>query len=130
MSDEYEAVVSRDGRYWMIAIPALGGLTQARTFAEVEDMAREYVAVVEDVDVDDVRVRIRLERVGEISGVADRLVEWDELQDVARRAERDAATYRQTLARELAAQHVTVRDIGAILHVSHQRAHQLVKGHA
>ena len=45
----YEVTVSRDERWWMVAVPELGGVTQARRLDEVERMAREYIAVSTDV---------------------------------------------------------------------------------
>jgi hypothetical protein len=54
----YEVVVTRDGRWWMIAIPALDGLTQARHRGEIEEMARDYIAVTLDAPIADVAVRI------------------------------------------------------------------------
>jgi hypothetical protein len=37
--------VTSEGGWWMVHIPELGGLTQARYPGEVELMAREYIAV-------------------------------------------------------------------------------------
>lgn len=54
----YKVDVTRDGKWWMIAIPELdgyvtpdgsvnvGGLTQACSRDEVEAMAREYISLV------------------------------------------------------------------------------------
>jgi hypothetical protein len=41
----FDIDVTRDGGWWMVHIPALGGLTQARFPGEVELTAREYIAV-------------------------------------------------------------------------------------
>lgn len=46
----------------------------------------------------------------------------------ATRTNHDAAMARQTTARALAAEQLSLRDIGTILGVSYQRAHQLVTG--
>ena len=48
--------VYRDGKWWMIQIPALDGLTQAMSEDAVEDQARDYVATVLDVEPSDVKV--------------------------------------------------------------------------
>ena len=52
MQTTYEAHVSRDGKWWMISIPKLGALTQARHLSEVERMARSLIAITLDVDTD------------------------------------------------------------------------------
>jgi hypothetical protein len=54
----YEIEVCRDGRWFMIRIPELDGLTQARWPGEVKSMARSYIAVRTDQPIDDIAVRI------------------------------------------------------------------------
>jgi hypothetical protein len=53
----YDSEVTRDGRWWMIHIRALDGLTQARFPGEIEEMARDYIAVSTDTPIEDVEVR-------------------------------------------------------------------------
>ena len=53
----YDIEVTRDGRWWMVHIPALDGLTQARFPEEIEDMARSHIALVTDTPIEDVAVR-------------------------------------------------------------------------
>jgi hypothetical protein len=52
----YEVKVTREGKWWMVAIPAIDGLTQARRLSEAELMAKEYIAVTLDVPVESVDV--------------------------------------------------------------------------
>jgi hypothetical protein len=54
----YEVEVYRDGRFWMIRIPELDGLTQARWPGEIRRMARSYIAVSTDTPIRDVAVRV------------------------------------------------------------------------
>jgi hypothetical protein len=54
----YDVGVYRDGRWWMIRIPELDGLTQARWPGEVKSMARSYIAVSTDQPIDTIAVRI------------------------------------------------------------------------
>jgi hypothetical protein len=54
----YEIEVERDGRWWMIRIPELDGLTQARWPSEIKRMAREYIAVSTDQNIRDIAVRV------------------------------------------------------------------------
>lgn len=122
---EYRVEVTREGKWWMIAIPELDGLTQARRLEDAPLMARDYIAVTLDREIDDVHVRVALVDVDGIN-VTEALARLD-----AERAAADAARDRvaddtRRLATTLASKKVPMRDIGAILGVSHQRAHQLV----
>jgi hypothetical protein len=52
----YEYTVTRDGAWWMVHVPALDGLTQARFPGEAELMAREWIAVSQGIAIADVEV--------------------------------------------------------------------------
>ena len=56
---QYDVEVTRDGRWWAIHIPELDGLTQARNEGEIEEMARDYIAVTTDTPIAEVHVRIK-----------------------------------------------------------------------
>jgi hypothetical protein len=48
----FEVDFMRNGGWWMVHIPELGGLTQARFPGEVELTAREYIAVTTGTPLD------------------------------------------------------------------------------
>ncbi len=48
--------VYREGRYWIVVIPAVGAVTQARSTQEIRIMARDCAAVVLDVPLERVRI--------------------------------------------------------------------------
>jgi hypothetical protein len=52
----FDIDVTRDGGWWMVHIPELGGLTQARFPREVELTAREYIAVTTGTPLDQLAV--------------------------------------------------------------------------
>jgi hypothetical protein len=54
----YDVEMYRDGPWWMIRIPELDGLTQARHPVEIEEMAREYIAVTTDQPIDAIAVQL------------------------------------------------------------------------
>lgn len=58
MSNIYEATITREGKYWMIDIPEIDALTQARDEGEVELMARQLVAVTKDIPLSDAEVKL------------------------------------------------------------------------
>ncbi|WP_327636533.1 type II toxin-antitoxin system HicB family antitoxin [Kribbella sp. NBC_00482] len=125
----YEVTVSRDERWWMVAVPELGGVTQARRLDEVERMAREYIAVSTDVPLSKVAV--------EVAGIeADGrdLLEAKTLVDGLRRRAKELEALVAELTREVASAltdaSVPVRDVSSVLGVSHQRVSQLVQAAA
>lgn len=123
----YRATVYREGRWWMVSIPQLDGLTQARRLSEAELMAREYIAVTLDVPIKDVAVDVHVESVGSVKDIETRLATIEAERQKAAELERQATADAAQLAKDLAAAQVPLRDVGSILGVSHQRAHQLVK---
>ncbi|MBF0686967.1 MAG: HicB family toxin-antitoxin system [Cellulomonas sp.] len=125
MSTTYTATAARDGRWWTVTVPDIG-VTQARRLTEVETMARELVAVTLDVPLDEVGVHVVVARVGDVD-VAARLAAIRDERAQAQRLEAAARAHAAALARDLVAQDVPLRDVGAVLGVSHQRAHQLVQ---
>src|SRR5690242_16479877 len=54
----YMVTVTREGKWWMVHIPELDGLTQARNLGEVEAQARDYIAVWLDVPADSFAVHV------------------------------------------------------------------------
>lgn len=122
----YTVSVTREGRWWMVRVPEIDQVTQARRLSEVTKAARELIAVTLDVPMSKVGVRVRVERVGEVEDVTGRAEairkEHARADELARRAQDES----KELARQLAGAHVPMRDIGELLGVSHQRVHQLI----
>ena len=118
--------VTRDGRWWMIEIPDLNGLTQARRLGEVEQMAREYLAVAKDVPLSTVEIGTTHVHVGD-ADVTEIQQQIQARRETAREAEAQAAALMRVTAAQLAAAEAPVRDIGTVLVVSYQRADQLIK---
>lgn len=50
------AFVHREGRFWVVDLPAVGAVTQASSWALVRPMAKECAAIT--LDVSEVRIRI------------------------------------------------------------------------
>jgi hypothetical protein len=121
--DRYQVEVTRDGRWWMISVPEIDGLTQARRLAEVEQMARELIAVTLDVRLSEVAVDVTLDIDG--INVKSSIQTISKEKEEAARLEEDAAAKTKTLVKELVAHNVPLRDIGAMLGLSFQRIHQL-----
>lgn len=122
----YEVSVRREGRWWMVEVPELDGLTQARRLDEVERVAREFIAVTTDVPLSKVAAEVSVVEAGGRD-----LLEARTLVDALRRRAKDLEALIAELTREVAsaltAADVPVRDVSSVLGVSHQRVSQLVQ---
>ena len=124
-TEVYTVRVSREGKWWMVHVPALDALTQARRLAEVEDMARSLIALTQDVPSESVRLRVEIDAIEDLR-VTEQLAQLE-----ADRADAESATarFRQrqlSLVRSLRGKGLTVRDIGSMLGVSFQRVQQML----
>jgi hypothetical protein len=107
----------------LVTVPEIGHTTQARTLREVEPMARDLIAVMEQVKPDS------FDLVTDVVFPASAKVHWEraaELRAVAAATQAEAAAEARVAAKELAALGLTVRDIGAVVGVSFQRAQQML----
>ncbi len=109
----------------MIHVPEIKGLSQARRLSEVDAMARSLIAITLNVPADSFDVDVEVERVGKVQ-VADRTARLRAARETAIRIEHDVQIDAENLARDLANEGIPLRDIGDILGISYQRAHQLV----
>ncbi|KXX56830.1 hypothetical protein [Rhodococcus sp. LB1] len=121
----YKVEVTRDGKWWMVSIPELDGLTQARRLGETEQMAREFIAVETGTPIADVVVDLGV-AVGAVTDASARAEQIRKDREEAARLESLALTESRILAQCLAKENVPVRDIGELLGVTFQRASQLV----
>jgi len=121
----YEATVERDGKWWMISIPEIDGLTQAHNLAEADKMARSLIAITLDADPSTFDVHLTVPTVGDVD-LPNQLEAISVLREKAAQNEKQATDDAKTLAKTLAAHGITVRDIGALMGVTFQRAHQLI----
>lgn len=124
MTTTYRATVTREDGWWMIHVPEIDGLTQSRRLADASQMARELIAVTLDASSEDIEVDLIVAHVAgiDVHVVLDTVAAE---RAEAARLEADATSRARALARALVADDVPLRDIGTILGVSHQRAHQL-----
>ncbi|WP_082498940.1 MULTISPECIES: hypothetical protein [unclassified Rathayibacter] len=119
----FDAVVTREGRWWMIRIAALDAVTQARSLREVPSMATGVISALLDVDEEELTVRLSYELPAEVAAV------WREaeaLRAQAEEAEGRAALLRREAVRGLLTQtHMSQAEAGVVLGLSKQRVQQL-----
>jgi hypothetical protein len=121
--ERYAVTVRRDGRLWYVEIPALDGATQARTLTEVTEMATDYITEVTGVPADRVELDVAIELPAD---VREHLAAASALREEELHARSRAAEESRAAARALRSQGLTIREVGAALGISHQRAQQLV----
>lgn len=113
--------VERDGRHWFIKARDLPRVfTQVRRLDHAAAAATDVTALMLDVDPESFDVELRL--IGEHAAARE---EFKRAQAQALLAEEQLLATRAGLIRDLAAQGLSVRDIGAILGLSYQRVAQL-----
>lgn len=123
---DYTVHVTREGKWWLLEVHELDIVTQARRIADIEEEASDAIAVTLDVPRSQVRVNVVLEDTGTATNIDKRTVHITGLRDDIAHLESELARNQRQLAADLAADEIPVRDIGTILGVSHQRAHQLI----
>lgn len=121
----YNINVVRDGKWWMVEIPEIDGLTQARRISEIEDMARSFIAVDTNTPISEVAVKIAKVKIGDLGDVAPRARKIVAERTAAEAAAATALEDLTALVRALTIAQVPVRDSAALLDVSPQRVSQL-----
>jgi DNA-directed RNA polymerase specialized sigma24 family protein len=121
----YKVTVTRDGKFWLIHVPAIERWTQARRVSEIREMTQDLIEIMtgEPAETIDLDVSISLP-----PEVQERLDRAEELRSRAAHAQGQAAEELRGAARTLRDHGMSMREIGEVLGISYQRAHQLVSG--
>lgn len=118
------ARAERGTGWWVVEVPEMPGLfTQTRRLDQIPAMVRDAAAALtgdpeENFDVEVLPVIEEEAR--------SKLDQATTLAKEASDAQKKATELNRQVAQNLAHDGYTVRDIGAVLHVSHQYAHQLI----
>jgi predicted RNase H-like HicB family nuclease len=122
----YTARCQRNGDWWAISVPELRGVhTQARRLEKAEAMVRDAIALFLDVPSDSFDVRIDPVLPRDLQGKVGRA---RKVRGEAEVLQREAAIASAEVAADLVqTAHLTVRDAGRVLGLSHQRITQLLK---
>jgi hypothetical protein len=119
----YHAEVDRDGSVWRVRVPEVQRTTQARNLREVEPMARDLIAIMDDVPADSFSLDVRITLPADVQAELERSAV---LREEAARSQAQAAAAARRAARRLREQGLSLRDVGQALGVSFQRAKQLI----
>ena len=125
----YTARCERAGDWWAISVPELRGVhTQARRLEGVEATVRDAIALFLNVRPDSFEIRIVPVLPRELQKKVGRV---RKVRDEAEVLQRQATMASAEVAADLVERaHLTVRDAGRVLGVSHQRVAQLLKAGA
>lgn len=120
----YTATARRDGPWWVVQCDQLpAAISQVRRLDQAAEIHQEAIAFVAGVPAGEVEVEV----VADVpAGVTENLRRVATLRAEVASAELEARSLWSAAARELHAAGLTVRDVGTVLGVSYQRAHQLV----
>ncbi|MGW1678736.1 hypothetical protein [Saccharopolyspora sp. NPDC002376] len=121
----YDVHVTRDGKFWMIRVPAVERTTQARKVSEIREMAQDLIEIMTDKPAGDIELDIHIDLPAEVQ---ERLDRAEALRAEAAQAQGKAAEELRGAAATLHDIGLSMREIGQVLGVSYQRAHQLVSG--
>ncbi len=119
----YQAKATREGKWWAVEIPELGQFTQGRNVVEADAMARDLIALYEDIPAGSFDVAMEYEIPINASA---HIAKAEQLRSEAARANSAAAAEARLAAAELRAEGLGLKDIGRVMGVSFQRAGQLV----
>jgi hypothetical protein len=124
---EYKIEITREGRWWMVRIPEIDGLTQARRLAEAPMMAREYIALDRGIPLREINVEVASVRIEEpvFRELLESANQIKHIRAQASELERESAERAREYAHWLVDRGVPVRDIAALLEISPQRVSQL-----
>ena len=108
----YHAEVDRDGKAWRIRVPEVARTTQARTLREVESMARDLIAIMDNIPADSFDLDVTLTLPADVQAELDRSAE---LRDEAARSQAQAAQLARRAARRLRDQGLPLQDVSKAL---------------
>lgn len=114
----------RGKKWWVLEAPEAGAVSQVKRLAEADAEMREAIAYQLGISEDDFDIDLQI-----IVPAAARehLEAADRFRSAAVDAQRSAAAEARAAARELADAGLPLREVGEVLGISHQRAHQLVQ---
>lgn len=120
----FTVTAERGSRRWVLQCTEFpGALSDVTRLDEAEDTIREAIAWVAGVEADSFDIKV-------MPSIPDRALEHairaKRLRETALRDQHSASIEIRQAARILAESEIPLRDIGRILGVSYQRAHQLV----
>lgn len=117
----YEVMAEPDGQFWLLTVPAIERVTQARNSKEIPAMAKELIEIMTGEADAEIELKFVLPE-----SIRAHLANVERARTAEEQARRTAALELRAAAQALRAHRLSYEDVGVVLGVSHQRAHQLV----
>lgn len=119
-----EATAYKEGKWWMVSIPEIDGLTQCKTIEKIPEQAADLASVILDVPADQVAVNVAYTLPEDAKAANE---SWHQAQGQLAAAKANVDARLADLARTLKGQGYTLKDIGAITGYTFQRIAQILK---
>lgn len=119
-----EANAYKEGKWWMVSIPEIDGLTQCRAIEKIPEQAADLAAIVLNVPADQVAVKVAYDLPEDAKAARE---SWRRAQGHLTAAKADVDARLGDLARTLKGEGYTLKDIGALTGYTFQRIAQILK---
>ncbi len=125
MSTTYRIEAVRSGDWWAITVPELDGVfSQAKRLDQVEANAREAIAMMLDIEPDEVGdLEVQVTPPATVAELLEALT--ISVADAEEASER-VARIRREAAQALRDEGLPMRDVGELIGISHQRVSQIL----
>ncbi|MCT1867462.1 hypothetical protein M3B90_07970 [Dermabacter sp. p3-SID358] len=123
-ASSFHVLARREGRWWVVEIPALDIATQTRNLKDARAVATEAIGLYLDVDESKVIVDLSIQLPRDVSST------WQKARDLeeeSRKTSAEAARLSRAAVRTLRASGMSQRDAAEALGLSYQRIAQLEK---
>jgi hypothetical protein len=120
-SDTYQVTISREEPWWVAVVDGVGA-TEARKIAELEDMVRDLIVVMRDLDEPSFDLVWDYDLPSE---AAEALKDYLQSRQAHQAAERRYLQDAERAAKALDAANISTREAAQLMRLSHQRVQQL-----
>ena len=119
-----EATAYRQGKWWMVSIPEIEGLTQCKTIEKIPEQAADLASVILNVPTEHVALHVSYTLPKDAKAASE---SWHQAQAQLVTAKANVDARLADLARTLKGQGYTLKDIGALTGYTFQRIAQILK---
>ena len=116
MSHTYKVEATPDGKAWCLDVPEINRVTMASSIKEIDAMAKDLISIMTGEQDPEIAVEYKL---------PEEATEALRLKAEAERIEAEAQSQQRRAVIRLHGDGMPFREIGQLLGISHQRAHQL-----